>query len=58
MLIKLLNIYKIALLLNNIQKLALIEKFKGIFKLVAKEITYNKINRLVTIKALITTKVK
>ena len=46
------------LLLNNIQKLALIEKFKGIFKLVAKEITYNKINRLVTIKILITTKVK
>ena len=58
MLIKLLNIYKITLLLNNTQKLALIEKFKIFFKIVAKEITYNKIDRLVTIKVLITTKIR
>ena len=34
------------------------EKFKGIFKLVAKEITYNKIGRLVTIRVLVITKVR
>ena len=58
MLIKLLNIYKITLLLNNIWKLVLIKKFKRIFKLVAKEIAYNKINKLVTIRTLVTTKIK
>ena len=34
------------------------EKFKEIFKLVAKEIAYSKIGELVTIRALVTTKVR
>ena len=37
-LISLFNKYKILLLVNNTQKLALIEKFKELFKLVVKEI--------------------
>ena len=35
-------------------KLALIEKFKKFFKIVAREITYNKIDKLVIIKVLVT----
>ena len=56
-LINLLNKYKILLLVNNTWKLTLIEKFKKLFILVVKEITQNKLKRLVIINNIIIQKI-